>query len=73
MNELRKNSDILITKPDKGTGVVIMNKSDYNEKMSTILSDTDTFVRLGPVSSHDRTSRSKAKLQKFLLGLVKSK
>ena len=44
VNELWKNSDILITKPDKGTGVVIMNKSDYIEKMSTILSDTNTFV-----------------------------
>ena len=41
--------------------------------MSAILSDTNTFVPLGPVSSHDRTSRSEAKLQKFLLGLVKSK
>ena len=62
----------MITKPDKGTGVVIMNKSDYIKKMSTILSDTKTFVPLGPVSSHDRTSRSEAKLQKFLLGLVKT-
>ena len=59
----KKNSDILITKPDKGTGVVIMNKSDYIEKVSNILSDTHTFVPLGPVSSHDRTSQREAKLQ----------
>ena len=51
----------------------IINNSNYIEKMSTILSDTNTFVPLGPVSSHDRTSRSEAKLQKFLFGLNKSK
>lgn len=72
ISDLRKNGDILITKPDKGTGVVIMNKSKYIEKMSAILNDTNTFVPLGPVSTHDKTSRNEAKLQKYLLGLVKS-
>ena len=33
------NEDIIITKPDKGSGVVILNKNEYNDKM-TILNDT---------------------------------
>ena len=36
---LRSNDDILITKPDKGSGVVIMSKTDYIFKMESILHD----------------------------------
>lgn len=69
---LRNNKDIILTKPDKGSGVVILNKSDYIHKMSLILKDTNTFVALGPALSHDKTNRNEAKLQKYLLSLVKS-
>ena len=30
-------------KPDKGNGVVILNKCDYNKKMEDILSDASKF------------------------------
>ena len=33
-------------KPDKGNGVVILNKYDYNKKMDAILSDTLKFELL---------------------------
>ena len=33
-------------KPDKGNGVVILNKHDYNKKMDEILSDTSKFEPL---------------------------
>ena len=29
ISQLKKRGDIVITKPDKGTGVVVMDKSDY--------------------------------------------
>ena len=29
INQLKKRDDIVIRKPDKGSGVVVMNKSDY--------------------------------------------
>ena len=29
--KLKKRDDIVITKPDKGSGVVVMDKSDYND------------------------------------------
>ena len=36
INRLR-NDNIIITKPDKGSGVVLLNKSDYVDKMNEIL------------------------------------
>ena len=33
-------------KPDKGNGVVILNKEDYNKKMDAILYDTSKFQLL---------------------------
>ena len=33
INRLRKNDDIIVTKPDKGSGVVLLNKSDYVDKI----------------------------------------
>ena len=56
INSLRKNDDIVITKPDKGSGVVLSNKSDYVDKMNKILDDQSKFKRLGPVSSNDNTA-----------------
>ena len=32
--QLKKRSDIVVTKPDKGTGVVVMNKSQYTELLN---------------------------------------
>ena len=71
--QLRNNKDIIITKPDKGSGVVILNRTDYINKMSVILDDTNTFTSLGPVDTHDKTKRNETKLQDYLLGLVKKK
>ena len=40
---LSKNKDIIVTNPDKGSGVVIMNKTDYLKKMEDIFNDTTKF------------------------------
>ena len=37
LRTLRNNKHIVITRPDKGTGVVIMNRADYVKKMELIL------------------------------------
>ena len=34
----------IIMKPDKGNGIVIVDKDDYNKKMEDILSDTNRLV-----------------------------
>uniref|UniRef100_A0AA85J158 Uncharacterized protein n=1 Tax=Trichobilharzia regenti TaxID=157069 RepID=A0AA85J158_TRIRE len=43
LKQLRDNKDLLITRPDKGAGVVLLNRRDYIEKMNDILSNEDKF------------------------------
>ena len=70
---LRSNKQILITQPDKGSGVVILNKSDYIQKMGYILDDKTKFFNTGSVDQHDNTAKTEQKLQKRLLDLVNQK
>ena len=46
LRDFRNDSNIVIMKPDKGNGVVILDKHDYNKKMDEILSDTSKFELL---------------------------
>ena len=71
IKSLRSNKDILITKPDKGSGAVNLNRSDYINKMESILSDTIKFEQLGPVKDFDKTASNETKLQRRLLQMVK--
>ena len=43
---LQKNRNIMLSKPDKGAGVVILNKKDYIDKMLVILEDETKFKRM---------------------------
>ena len=43
LKNLGRDNSIVITKPDKGRGVVVLNKTDYIEKMNVILSDKSKF------------------------------
>ena len=69
---LKQNSDILITRPDKGTGIVILNCTDYITKMITILDNTTKFLKIGDLSFDD-TQKLEIKLQKQYLELFKKK
>lgn len=44
LKQLAKDKSVIITKPDKGNGIVLLNKSDYINKMNTILEDRSKFV-----------------------------
>ena len=52
-NGLKHTSDILLTRPDKGAGVVILNRTDYITKMVAILNDSTKFLKLGHLSHDD--------------------
>ena len=39
IRQLRQNKDILITKPDKGNGVVIVNRPIYMSSLYEIIND----------------------------------
>ncbi|CAF1680615.1 unnamed protein product, partial [Adineta ricciae] len=43
LRNLSKDPSIVITRPDKGKGVVVINRADYIEKLERILSDTSKF------------------------------
>ena len=44
--ELKKDDSIHIMKADKTAALVIMDREDYNRKMTTILSDDTTYERI---------------------------
>jgi len=46
LNDLSKNKDIIVTRPDKGRGVVILDKNEYIEKMESILRDKTKFFQI---------------------------
>ncbi|XP_069973528.1 uncharacterized protein [Penaeus vannamei] len=46
LNDFSKNTDIIVTKPDRGQGVVILNKNEYIDKMESILGDETKFIKI---------------------------
>ncbi|XP_063585791.1 uncharacterized protein LOC134763164 [Penaeus indicus] len=46
LKSLKNDSSIIITKPDKGKGVVILDKKDYVNKVNVLLSDHTKFRKL---------------------------
>ena len=67
MKILRNNKDILITKPDKGNGVIIVNRAIYMSSLYEIINDTCKFLKL----PSDPTIGREGKLQRFLRTLNK--
>ena len=65
MKSLKKKSDIIITRPDKGKCVVLL------QKMMDILKDNSKFTGLGPFADHDSTARVERSLQETLRDLAK--
>ena len=45
-NSIRKQRDLHVTKADKSSALVIMDKRDYVNKMEELLSDNQTYVQL---------------------------
>ena len=64
---LKKDPDRLVLSADKGNCVVIMDKQQYDEKASYLLSDRNTYSIL----KSDPTSKTQRKLNKMLLDLKK--
>ena len=69
---LKRNFDILITRPDKGAGVAILIRTDYITKMATISDDTTKFQKIGDLSFDD-THKLEIKSQKQFIELFKKK
>ena len=51
LKSLKNNSSIVIQRPDKGGGTVIMNSTDYNEKLAALIGDANKFQVCSPKQS----------------------
>ena len=69
LRNLRKNKDIVVTKPDKGNGLVILDRKLYNNAIEEIISDSYKFEKL----SEDPTLKRKVSLQRFVRKLKQKK
>ena len=62
LKSLHKNKDIVILEPDKGNGVVLLNRVGYIKGINDIINDRHKFKEL----SNDPTINREGKLQRFL-------
>ena len=71
---LQSRENIIIQKADKGNSAVILNKSDYLERMMEILSDIDKFKKLNVKPGKELNSllQHEDKLVNFLKRVKKS-
>ena len=71
LKNLAKNKSIIVCKPDKGRGVVILNKADYLSKIYRILSDNTKFTLVSDdifktiLKVEDKINRFLSKLKKL--------
>ena len=74
LKRLQSDDSLHITRPDKGRGVVILNKSDYLNKMTTILSDTSKFTLLpSSTDQHQLTMKLEDAVNRFARKLLDNK
>ena len=58
LKTLSKNKDLLILKSDKDNSMVLIDKSDYLDKMCNILSDSKKLVQSSVVDDEQLTEKS---------------
>ena len=61
LKKLRIRKDIVIVRPDKGSGVVILDRDMYNRKILEIINDTAKFKKL----KDNPTLTREGQLQRF--------
>lgn len=52
---MKNNSDILISKSDKGNVTLIMNRDFYNEKIEQLLNDKKTYEKIKNPTNYIQT------------------
>ena len=63
LRNLRKNKDIVITKPDKGNEVAILDRKLYNNAIEEIISDSCKFEKVNEDPNLKREASLKRKLK----------
>ena len=73
LKKLHRENSLVICKPDKGRGVVILNKSDYIDKMENIISDTSKFSKITTMDPFKLSLKYELKINDFLRKLKSNK
>ena len=71
LNNLAKDDTIHVTKPDKGRGVVILDKEDYIQKVNTILNDPTKFEKQQYIDKQKLIIKLEDKVNRYLRTLKK--
>ena len=72
LKSLKDDESIIITRPDKGRGSVVLDKLDYNQKVDTILQDASKFQKI-LADPFTLITRAEDKLTRCLRSLLNSK
>ena len=62
--KVRRNKDIGIIKPDKGNGVVVIDRVIHDQQLYVLLSDKNKFKKL---SEEDPTKLRERQLRRYLI------
>ena len=74
LKNLGSNNNLVITKPDKGNGVVLLDRDVYISKMNSILSDNSKFSPVDDSNGRYRLIfRTEDKINRFLSSLKSRK
>ncbi len=63
LRSLRNDKTLFIVPADKGNATVVLNKTEYIQKMNDILSDNLHFAKLGEINPTEARAK---KFKKFL-------
>lgn len=69
LKNLSKKENLVVCKPDKGNGVVLLNRDDYETKMNNLLADRSKFVPISTdpysniLKNEDKVNRCLRKLK----------
>ena len=55
LKSLQRDRSILISKPDKGNSVILIDKIDYKNKVNLILEDKTKFLKIPNVDQFSKT------------------
>ena len=66
LKALGQKKELVVCKPDKGKGVVLLNKTDYVSKMEEIISDFTKFTRLRYDDLFSLTLKLEDKVVRFI-------
>ena len=69
LNNLRKNQDVIVLRADKGNATVVMDTSEYNLKMSELLSDTTTYKKVKTDPTNRIVKKTSDLINKYSSGL----